>query len=175
RRPAFVPLSASAPEPERPVDLPAPDDAAEPRAAPAELPDFPLPGLSSELAQSQSSGSGLPTEDLGRLIGDPLASLRQAGEGMPGLGVGPALVPHVSDCCGEPQPRPTSEPARDVYVYPDVVKMVRAEFPVQSQRRGEEGSVLLEMTVGADGLVKDVAIIESSGHPRIDDCAVDAA
>src|SRR6202008_5164528 len=93
RRPAFVPLSASAPEPERPVDLPAPDDAAEPRAAPAELPDFPLPALSSNLSQSQSSGSGLPTEDLGRLIGDPLASLRQASGGIPGRGGGTRPMP----------------------------------------------------------------------------------
>ena len=53
--------------------------------------------------------------------------------------------------------------------------MAPADFPLKSQRLGESGSVLLEMTVGIDGLVKEVKIAQSSGYARVDDCAVAAA
>lgn len=47
-------------------------------------------------------------------------------------------------------------------------------YPSKSSRRGEEGTVLLELLVLADGRVTDVKIKESSGYPRLDQSALDA-
>lgn len=47
-------------------------------------------------------------------------------------------------------------------------------YPSISRRRGEEGTVLLELLVLADGRVTDVKIKESSGYPRLDRSALDA-
>lgn len=141
---------------------------ATPEAMPGESP------AADEAALASSERSkAIGERSLADVLGDPRASWKLASNGVPGLQVGLAAAPHVSDCCGEPQPAP-ARPA-DVYVYPEVVSMARAEFPRQSQRLGEQGTVLLEMRVGTDGLVKDVRVLESSGYVRIDDCAVDAA
>ena len=47
-------------------------------------------------------------------------------------------------------------------------------YPSISRRRGEEGTVLLELLVLADGSVTEVEIKESSGYPRLDKSALDA-
>ncbi len=126
----------------------------------------------SELLSSSASPQAWPDEsNLERVIGDPLASWHLPNHERAGLQFGLEMKPPVSDCCGEPQPSPATPVALDVYIYPEVIRMARAEFPEKSQRLGEQGSVLLEMQVGADGLVKGVRVIEGSGHLRLDDCA----
>jgi protein TonB len=169
--------AASAPaeaEPERPLDEPPQATLEEPMPAESAA-DAPLPEVpASELLAGEARANPAAAERLlDDVLGDPRASWRLASAEAIGLQVGLAPAPHVSDCCGEPQPKPAA--TADVYVYPEVVSMARAEFPKQSQRLGEHGSVLLEMRVGTDGRVHDVQVIESSGYPRIDDCAVDAA
>jgi len=47
-------------------------------------------------------------------------------------------------------------------------------YPSASRRRGEEGTVLLELLVLADGSVTDVRVKKSSGHPRLDQSALNA-
>lgn len=47
-------------------------------------------------------------------------------------------------------------------------------YPSISRRRGEEGTVVLELLVLKDGSVDDVKIKESSGFPRLDKSAMDA-
>lgn len=53
--------------------------------------------------------------------------------------------------------------------------LTRADYPSASVRLGEEGSVLLELTLASDGSVIEARIIESSGHERLDRAAADEA
>jgi len=171
-----VPVAAADAEPEREVEREEPVTDAE--LAPlaeassdeaAILPSWEL------LASAEPLRAPGDSRELEELIGDPRTSWRLPSHEAPGLHVGHVHEPPVSDCCGEPQPAPAVPPKAELYVYPKVVKMAPADFPQKSLRLGEDGSVLLEMTVGTDGLVKDVRIAQSSGYSRIDDCAVAAA
>lgn len=47
-------------------------------------------------------------------------------------------------------------------------------YPSSSRRRGEEGAVILELVVLADGTVGDIKVKVSSGHPRLDRSALKA-
>lgn len=47
-------------------------------------------------------------------------------------------------------------------------------YPRLSRRRGEEGTVLLELLVLKNGRVEEVKVKESSGYPRLDKSAIDA-
>ncbi|MBB5690515.1 protein TonB [Roseomonas alkaliterrae] len=48
------------------------------------------------------------------------------------------------------------------------------DYPPESRRRGEEGSVRVSLRVGPDGRVQAVEVLESSGHPALDRAAVEA-
>lgn len=52
---------------------------------------------------------------------------------------------------------------------------VDAYYPSFSKRAGEEGSVVVRMIVDEAGSVKDVAILQSSGFPRLDRAGVNIA
>lgn len=47
-------------------------------------------------------------------------------------------------------------------------------YPLGARLRGEEGIVKVEACVGANGCVRNCAVIKSSGFPALDDAAVDA-
>jgi len=47
-------------------------------------------------------------------------------------------------------------------------------YPSLSRRRGEEGTVILELVVLVDGTVGDISLKVSSGHPRLDRSAIKA-
>jgi protein TonB len=47
-----------------------------------------------------------------------------------------------------------------------------AGYPPISRRLGEQGVVLVRMTVGVDGSVSNVSIAKSSGYSRLDEAAV---
>jgi protein TonB len=48
---------------------------------------------------------------------------------------------------------------------------VAPTYPVESSRRRERGTVLLEIEVGPDGAVRRVEVTQSSGFPALDDAA----
>ena len=52
---------------------------------------------------------------------------------------------------------------------------VDAYYPSFSKRAGEEGSVVVRMIIDEAGSVKDVAILQSSGFPRLDRAGVNIA
>jgi protein TonB len=54
-------------------------------------------------------------------------------------------------------------------------RAIRPDYPKGSRQRGEQGDVVLEIRVGADGLVDGVSVVASSGYPELDDAAVRAA
>ena len=47
-------------------------------------------------------------------------------------------------------------------------------YPVASYRMGHQGSVLLRITIGADGRVLGVELLEGSGYARLDQAALAA-
>ncbi|NMF97305.1 energy transducer TonB [Aromatoleum toluolicum] len=47
------------------------------------------------------------------------------------------------------------------------------QYPKLSRRRGEQGKVTLRVRVRADGRAEAVEIAHSSGHPRLDDAALE--
>ena len=54
-------------------------------------------------------------------------------------------------------------------------KTIRPDYPKGARQRGEQGDVVLEIRVGADGLVDYVSVVESCGHSELDEAAVRAA
>ena len=48
------------------------------------------------------------------------------------------------------------------------------EYPTSARRRGAEGSVLVEISVGADGTAEDAKVVEGSGADDLDAAAVAA-
>jgi len=68
-----------------------------------------------------------------------------------------------------------SAPARSgANVTLDYVHIVNPRFPRDSQRRGEQGTVLLRVLVGIDGVPQQIEVARSSGSPRIDRAAREA-
>jgi len=63
-----------------------------------------------------------------------------------------------------------TSPAAQASCDPTVLRSP-TKFPVQSQLRGQEGVVFLEVTVDESGRVADTAILRSSGHRLLDRAA----
>ena len=56
----------------------------------------------------------------------------------------------------------------------DYLKNPHPKYPKMSLRRKEAGTVLLALTVTADGRAKDVRVLKTSGYPRLDQAALEA-
>lgn len=74
----------------------------------------------------------------------------------------------------------TAEPSRaDPLVLPRIDpasgSAPSVRYPPVSRRLGEQGEVLLRLHVREDGRIGDVQVLRSSGHPRLDRAAADAA
>ena len=71
-----------------------------------------------------------------------------------------------------PPPAPAAaEPLARVLV-PIAGTTIPPRYPASARRRGQEGTVLLAVTVAADGSVSEVLVARSSGHAVLDDEAV---
>jgi protein TonB len=72
----------------------------------------------------------------------------------------------------------TSDPADDIGAGAnqrlEYVSVVTPRYPVDAIRRGEQGTVLLRVLVGRDGLPKEVDVERSSGHRQLDRAAREA-
>lgn len=62
-----------------------------------------------------------------------------------------------------------------VHVPPKLKHSIRPKYPVSSRRRGEEGDVVLEISIDENGGVDNVVVRKSSGFSELDDAAVQAA
>ena len=49
----------------------------------------------------------------------------------------------------------------------------RPDYPQAARRDGVEGTAKLRVTVGPDGKIRSIAVLESSGHPILDRAARD--
>lgn len=71
-----------------------------------------------------------------------------------------------------PAPAPVAEPVR-VMPRIDAGHSHEPEYPPTSRRLGEEGSLILQVLVGADGRVTDLKLVQTSGVDRLDQAALE--
>jgi len=57
---------------------------------------------------------------------------------------------------------------------PKPKRNIRPDYPREARRRGEQGDVVLELEVAADGTVSKVRVVQSPGFPLLDEAAVRA-
>jgi protein TonB len=72
-------------------------------------------------------------------------------------------------------PPPATAPTAPVTVQPriDLGHSSQPEYPPQSRRLGEQGSLVLQVMVDASGRVTDSKLVQSSGSQRLDQAALD--
>ncbi|MGB3931838.1 MAG: energy transducer TonB [Sphingobium sp.] len=69
---------------------------------------------------------------------------------------------------------PPSEPARPIAAANLSASMIHApppRYPRESRRLREQGTVVLELLLSAEGRVRDIRVLRSSGYARLDDAA----
>jgi protein TonB len=77
-----------------------------------------------------------------------------------------------------PPPPPPSEQAQEFYAFdeaPVLIKFVNPKYPDLARQAGIEGTVLLNVLVGDDGKVLQVAVIQSDVTPAMEKAAMEAA
>jgi protein TonB len=72
-------------------------------------------------------------------------------------------------------PPPAPAPTAPVTVQPriDLAHSSQPEYPPQSRRAGEQGSVVLQVMVDATGRVTESKLVQSSGSQRLDQAALE--
>ena len=102
----------------------------------------------------------------------------------------PAPTP-VAEAPAAPAPAPVTAPAPPAPPAPPVaaapagpvalpasalryVTMPRLVYPAAARRLGETGTALVRVVVDVNGLPREVTLHQSSGHPRLDEAALDA-
>lgn len=75
----------------------------------------------------------------------------------------PAIKPAAA-----PEPAPVFEPPRHDVAY---LANPPPAYPAAARRRGIEGTVLLEVLVGAGGEARDVKLVASAGDASLDEAA----
>ena len=77
----------------------------------------------------------------------------------------PPPAPPVAEVAAPVRVPASVNPAKDCRAKPP--------YPSLSRRLGEEGVVVLQFTIEADGQVLEAKVKKSSGHPRLDKAAID--
>jgi protein TonB len=169
----FAPPSAAvAPEEQEPLELtPLPKSAHEPELRESEVWSDPEPlfALDEPVPEYELPG---PRRVVDWFPERPLALGEFAPRPVPAAAAA-ADTDAVADAAAAPavaSPAPTPAP-----VVADAVPLAtpRPGYPRLSRRAGEEGSVLCRLHVGADGRVRTVEVVESSGHERLDRAAAE--
>ena len=81
----------------------------------------------------------------------------------------PASAPVPAAAPSSPAPKPMTPPRFDA----DYLRNPAPEYPAFAKRRGEEGRVLLRVSVGVDGLPRAIVIHTTSGFERLDNAALE--
>jgi len=161
RRPVvlIVPPQEEAREVEEPPGPPAPPEAPARFEAPLDLP------LEEIEVLDDWPRTELPLPAIGRSL--PLVKVRRAAAppppprpAEPATAPAARLAPSSAAVSTPARPAPEGRPV---------------EYPERARRDRLQGRVVLRLLVGADGRVRGVEILESSGHPVLDDAASAAA
>jgi len=75
----------------------------------------------------------------------------------------------------EPQASPTPIDARDIIISARFINRVEPNFPEVAINQGVEGTVIVLVTIGPDGVPSDVRVWQSSGNAALDRAAMQAA
>ena len=144
----------------KPLDDPeAPEDLAPEEPLFAEPDPEPLPELPPRVHEAPRFGPGFFLTRLLRHVDearDELPELREASPVRP-----------------EPPPA-AAEPAAARVEEPILVEAPPPVYPRGSIRRGEEGRCLCRLHIAPDGRISRVRVLESTGHPRLDEAAREA-
>ena len=88
----------------------------------------------------------------------------------------PSQIPPLSQ---PSQPSQSSQPSQlsqaRLDAPPRPKRTIRPEYPKGARQRGEQGNVVLEIEVGADGACAVATVVESSGFAELDEAALKAA
>lgn len=163
-QPAVPPLAIPEPEPLQPQELPAKPDFTE------ALPDLPLP----------------PPEPVSAPKAEPPPMPKPPPPAPVAPQPRPAPQPPAADPARPAPPTPlpsveSEESAGDggaagrIDAQPSLDRAIRPVYPLGARRRGEEGTVVLDVRVAADGRAGGVTLILSSGFPELDRAAERAA
>lgn len=141
--------------PSRPV----PETPAEPPPLPPPLP-LPEPSLALPAAQPLTEPTPAPVRELSDLsdtsdVSDPSDTPAPSGPA--------ATLESGGGASGQ------------INGHPSLERAIRPTYPIGSRRRGEEGTVILDVSVGADGRAAAVTLVASSGFPDLDRASVRAA
>lgn len=86
----------------------------------------------------------------------------------------PAPVAVQAPASAPVTPEPQAEPVQEPQVDASSMKSLAPKYPRLSRRLREQGTVLLEMLVLADGSIAELRVKTSSGFERLDQAALDA-
>jgi protein TonB len=164
-----------------------PDEALKARTEPPKETTARLPSLPEEVVvkESEAKAPVMATPEIfgraGELSAGPPGEFGLGGTGK-GTGVGPfgtaedgggsagtsAIAPPTP-----PPPKPETPtrpkgPSRP----PKVLNWTDPPYPEQARQQGVEGTVVLQLTVRADGSPSDVQVSRSSGHAALDEAAI---
>lgn len=142
------------------------DKEAAPAVAASALED--VPPAASEM-QPKSSVPQPPPPDLRQIEADPRSLVRHEPEDSPEKFKTPPAQPKQASSTAE-APRQAKIDAP-----PKPRKAIKPDYPNGARKRGEEGSVVLEIFVGSDGSVRNVKVASSSGFAELDEASVRAA
>lgn len=117
------------------------------RPAPSTMPGAGIPGT----GHGTGAPAGHPRGTAGGRGGSPAGKgLTTSGSGTGAGGTGTAASP------------------------PSLVDFHQPEYPASARRSGHEGRVLVEVRVSPGGTASAVRVVSSSGHPDLDEAALDA-
>ena len=87
----------------------------------------------------------------------------------------PEPVPEPPQLSQPSQPSPPSQLTQArIDAPPKAVRAIRPDYPRGARQRGEEGNVVVEVEIGADGRCADARVVESSGFMELDAAALKA-
>jgi len=91
--------------------------------------------------------------------------------------VAPATPPAPPTPPAEPAPAPAAAPSGPISVGINDIQCSDPQpvYPSMSQKMGEEGRAMVKLSIGTAGEVTNVALTSSSGSPRLDRAATEAA
>lgn len=140
--------------PSAPASVPAPPPTPPPRDAPAEPPP---PDIPPEAAAPVFAEPTLPPEPFEPPV-PPTVARAEAPEAVSDSAGSAASAPRQARVDAPPRPR----------------RPIRPDYPRASRKRGEEGSVLVEIGVDAAGRVSVAEVLASSGFAELDAAALKA-
>jgi protein TonB len=117
-------------------------------------------GRADELAPGEPGVFGLG--GTGTAVGLGPFGTEEDGEG---AGTSDASAPVAPAAASAPKPKGPSLPPR-------VINWTDPPYPEQARQQGVEGTVIVKLTITAEGRPRNVTVVRSSGHSGLDEAAV---